>query len=232
MLSPQHEKTLLSQEFTFWVTYFKKSKDKQLEEFEDNLKQIANFSTADDFWTLYERMKRPSLLPRGCEFFLFKTGIKPLWGDVHNLKGGRFFISMKKTQVTDRTWEDLLIGLILAGQSQEKVNGVVLNVRQSEVIMSVWTKPLSESEKASYLKWLNETLLLSNEQMIDYKNHPNSDELIEKQERLIIEENERVKKKTEAHKKKTFSEQKELFDKSKDAEKLAKLIIEMDEEVD
>ena len=30
------ELTQLSQQFTFWFTFFKKSKDKQMEEFEDN----------------------------------------------------------------------------------------------------------------------------------------------------------------------------------------------------
>ena len=73
--------TKLSSEFTFWFTFFKKTKDKQLEEFEDNLKPIGSFGTAEEFWGIYQHMKRPNSLPRGCEFFLFKKDIKPLWED-------------------------------------------------------------------------------------------------------------------------------------------------------
>lgn len=75
------EITSLQHEYTFWFTYFKKTKDKQLEEFEDNLKPIGNFNNVEDFWSICQHMRRPSQLPRGCTFFLFKKNIKPMWED-------------------------------------------------------------------------------------------------------------------------------------------------------
>jgi len=75
------EITSLQHEYTFWITYFKKTKDKQLEEFEDNLKPIGNFNSVEDFWSINQHMRRPSQLPRGCTFFLFKKNIKPMWED-------------------------------------------------------------------------------------------------------------------------------------------------------
>ena len=48
-----NEPTPLNFEFTFWLTFFKKSKDKQLQEFEDNLKNLGNFDTVEGFWNIY-----------------------------------------------------------------------------------------------------------------------------------------------------------------------------------
>lgn len=192
---PQEDATKLCQPFTFWFTYFKKSKDKQLEEFEDNLKQISTFETAEEFWGIYQHMKRPDALPRGCEFFLFKKGIKPLWEDMANVGGGRFFLSMKKSGITNKVWEDLQIAMLMLGpDDQHGVNGVVLNVRTSEVILSVWTTALTEEQKNVSRTWLKEALDLPNEQIINYKDHPTDEQLLKKQETLIKEEEDRKKK--------------------------------------
>lgn len=193
--TPQSDLTYLHQYFTFWFTFFKKSKDKQMEEFEDNLKEIATFNTAEEFWGIYQHMKRPDALPRGCEFFLFKKGIRPLWEDMSNVGGGRFFLSMKKSGVTNKVWEDLLIAMILLKPEDfAKINGVVLNVRTSEVIMSIWTKALTEEELQDIKVWLKEVLDLPNEQIINYKKHPTDEQLLKKQEELVREEEERKKK--------------------------------------
>ena len=194
--------TKLNKEFTYWFTFFKKSKDKQLEEFEDNLKQLGSFSTAEEFWGIYQHMKRPNSLPRGCEFFLFKKGVKPLWEDTLNIGGGRFYISMKKSPVTNKIWEDLQISFILTDDSLDAINGVVLNVRTSEVFMSVWTKRHSDEVNAKIREWIKESLDLPNEQCIEYKNHPNNEQLVQKQENLVKEEEERKKRALELEKKK------------------------------
>jgi translation initiation factor 4E len=194
--------TKLNQEFTYWFTFFKKSKDKQLEEFEDNLKTIGTFSSAEEFWGIYQHMKRPNSLPRGCEFFLFKKGIKPLWEDGLNIGGGRFYISMKKSPVTNKIWEDLQIAFILTDAVLDAINGVVLNVRTSEVFMSVWTKRIPDDQISKIKEWIKESLDLPNEQCIEYKKHPNNEELIQKQEFLIKEEEDRQRKTIEMEQKK------------------------------
>ncbi|MCA6491375.1 MAG: hypothetical protein IM572_01760 [Chitinophagaceae bacterium] len=199
--------TKLNQEFTYWFTFFKKSKDKQLEEFEDNLKTIGTFSTAEEFWGIYQHMKRPNSLPRGCEFFLFKKGIKPMWEDTANIGGGRFYISMKKSLVTNKIWEDLQIAFILTDAELDAINGVVLNVRTSEVFMSVWTKRITDEQIAKIKEWIKDSLDLPNEQCIEYKKHPNNEQLIQKQEALTKEEEERIKRTQEMEKKKLEDEE-------------------------
>jgi translation initiation factor 4E len=147
-------------------------------------------------------MKRPNSLPRGCEFFLFKKGIKPLWEDGLNIGGGRFYISMKKSPVTNKIWEDLQIAFILTDAVLDAINGVVLNVRTSEVFMSVWTKRIPDDQISKIKEWIKESLDLPNEQCIEYKKHPNNEELIQKQEFLIKEEEDRQRKTIEMEQKK------------------------------
>jgi translation initiation factor 4E len=194
--------TKLNQEFTYWFTFFKKSKDKQLEEFEDNLKTVGTFSSGEEFWGIYQHMKRPNSLPRGCEFFLFKKGIRPLWEDGLNIGGGRFYISMKKSPVTNKIWEDLQMAFILTDSEFDCINGVVLNVRTSEVFMSIWTKKITDEQIVKIKEWIKVSLDLPNEQCIEYKKHPNNEELIQKQEFLIKEEEDRIQKELDMEKKK------------------------------
>lgn len=237
-----YEPHSLRQKFTFWVTYFKKSKDKQLEEFEDNLIPIHDFSTVEAFWSIYERMKRPNSLPRGCEFLLFKTGIKPLWEDVSNTGGGRFYFSMKKNQVTNRVWEDLQIAFLLATPEFEKLNGIVLNVRQAEVFLSVWTRKLDADEMGLYREWLRKSLDFPHEQLLEYKLHPNNEQLIQKQEKLTQEEIDRIKREAEFERKRQEDVEKKRARTGpnsqlgkttrREQDQIARLIQDMDEDMD
>jgi translation initiation factor 4E len=180
--------TKLPHEFTLWFTFFKKSKDKQLEEFEDNLKEISSFGTAEEFWGIYQHMKRPSSLPRGCEFFLFKKGIRPLWEDEANQGGGRFFISVKKNQSNNKLWEDFLIATLMLGKDMDAVNGVVLNVRTYEVFISVWTKPLDDEQMARIRNWMHTSMDMPPDITIEYRKHPTNEELAQKHEAIHKED--------------------------------------------
>ena len=209
-------------EYTFWFTFFKKTKDKQLEEFEDNLKKIGDFSTAEEFWGIYEHMKRPEALPRGCEYFLFRKNIRPLWEDPANIGGGRFYINMKKSPITNKIWEDLQIAFLLTKEEFFKICGIVMNVRTSEIILSIWTRVLNDIEKVKIRNWINTILEISNEQFIEYKKHPNTEQLIKKQEDLIKEEEDRKQKLIEQKQKEEAKIQKLLEEErlKDEAEKL------------
>lgn len=228
--------TKLNNQFTFWLTFFNKSKDKQLEEFEDNLKPLGTFSTVEGFWDMYQHMKRPFALPRGSEFFLFKAGIRPLWEDQANTGGGRFFISVKRSMLANKIWEDLLLALLLVDAAHNAINGVVLNVRTSEVFLSVWTAKLGDNETGPYRTWIKNALDLPIEQIIEYKKHPNSAQMIQRQENLIREEEERKKREIEAEKKREeeaerkrkLKEEREKNKEKNDREEIEKLALEIE----
>lgn len=60
---------------------------------------IANvtgeFCTVEDFWCYYNNMRRPSGLDANSNYHIFKTGVKPMWEDPHNAKGGKWILQLK-----------------------------------------------------------------------------------------------------------------------------------------
>eukprot|EP00484_Ammonia_sp_Unknown_P000900 CAMPEP_0197021834 /NCGR_PEP_ID=MMETSP1384-20130603/2731_1 /TAXON_ID=29189 /ORGANISM="Ammonia sp." /LENGTH=234 /DNA_ID=CAMNT_0042449747 /DNA_START=138 /DNA_END=842 /DNA_ORIENTATION=+ len=53
-----------------------------------NYKQIAQFSTVNEFWRLFNNIAPPSLLDSGSSYHLFKGKVKPAWEDKFNENGG------------------------------------------------------------------------------------------------------------------------------------------------
>lgn len=86
-------------------------------------------------------MKRPSLLPSVSDYHIFKKGIRPVWEDEANKRGGKWIVRLKKG-VADRYWEDLLLAMIgdQFAEAGDEVCGAVLSVRGGEDVLSVWTR--------------------------------------------------------------------------------------------
>lgn len=173
-----------------------------MEEFEDNLRKISDFNTAEEFWGIYQHMKRPNTLPRGCEFFLFRKGIKPLWEDEANFGGGRLYLSMKKDVITNKVWEDLQISMIISGELLDFLCGCVINIRTSEVFISVWIKECSDEKREEIKVWLQKNLELPNTNCIKWKKHPNTEQMKQKQKNLKDEAEAIRKKQAELERKK------------------------------
>ena len=102
---------------------------------------MCKFSTAQEFWKVYSHLKRPSALPTVSDYHFFKDGIRPVWEDEENKKGGKWIIRLKKG-VSDRYWEELLMAMIgdQFAEAAEEVCGAVLSVRSGEDVFSIWTK--------------------------------------------------------------------------------------------
>lgn len=110
-------------------------------EYEKTLHPVAAVGTVEDFFAVYSHLKRPSRLPLVSDYHLFRKGIRPIWEDAENRKGGKWIVRLKKG-VADRYWEDLLFGIIgdQFGDASDEVCGAVLSVRNGEDILSVWAR--------------------------------------------------------------------------------------------
>jgi translation initiation factor 4E len=97
--------------------------------------------TAQQFWKVYTHLKRPSSLPAVSDYHFFKEGIRPVWEDDENKRGGKWIMRLKKG-VSDRYWEDLLMAMVgdQFAEAGEEVCGMVLSVRSGEDVFSIWTK--------------------------------------------------------------------------------------------
>ena len=68
--------------------------------------QVMNFSTVEDFWSVFNHIEQASKLSPGADYSFFKLGIKPMWEDKANKKGGRWVISLDKgvKSIIDKLW--------------------------------------------------------------------------------------------------------------------------------
>jgi len=123
-----------------WNLFYRPPANK-FSDYEKSTLRLASISSVESFWTIYSHLKRPSLLPTVSDYHIFKDGIRPVWEDEANKKGGKWIVRLKKG-VADRYWEDLLLAIIGDQflEAGEEVCGAVLSVRSGEDVLSVWTK--------------------------------------------------------------------------------------------
>lgn len=123
-----------------WVVWYRPPTSKY-SDYEKSTIPLASFSTVGAFWTVYTHLKRPSALPSVSDYHIFKKGIRPVWEDEENKRGGKWIVRLKKG-VADRYWEDLLLAIVgdQFAEAGEEVCGAVLSVRSGEDVLSVWTR--------------------------------------------------------------------------------------------
>ncbi|XP_067000039.1 eukaryotic translation initiation factor 4E1-like [Anabrus simplex] len=131
--------------WTLW--YFENDRNKTWEE---NQREILSFDTVEDFWSLYHHIRTASELRQGCDYSLFKKGIRPMWEDEANKNGGRWLVNLDKKQrgqELDRIWLELLLGLIgeAFDEHGEEVCGAVINIRAKGDKIGLWTADASKA---------------------------------------------------------------------------------------
>jgi translation initiation factor 4E len=86
----------LQHKWTLWYDDPALAKANPKENWEDNLKKIATFESVEDFWGLLNNLKKPSEIPAGSNYHLFKEGIKPMWEVEENKTGGKWTYSQDR----------------------------------------------------------------------------------------------------------------------------------------
>ena len=112
------------------------------EKYELQVKKIADFDTIEDFWSIFQHLRKPDSCIPGIEYFMFKEQIKPLWEDENNKNGGRFSIKLKHGYTTI-IWEEMifaLIGGILPKEMKDQINGIVVTSRKEFNTLQIWFK--------------------------------------------------------------------------------------------
>ncbi|KAJ4293376.1 hypothetical protein N0V90_008659 [Kalmusia sp. IMI 367209] len=123
-----------------WVIWYRPPTPKN-SDYEKSTKALCRMSTVQDFWKVFTHLKRPSTLPTVSDYHFFKEGIRPVWEDEENKRGGKWIMRLKKG-VADRYWEELLMAMTGGEfmEATEEVCGFVLSVRSGEDVFSIWTK--------------------------------------------------------------------------------------------
>lgn len=83
------------------------SSDKSKDEYERSIQQIGTFGTIEDFWNMFGYIVRPSdafvASAIATDIHMFRSGVKPLWEDPANRRGGKWVVRLKKGWVA-RYW--------------------------------------------------------------------------------------------------------------------------------
>uniref|UniRef100_A0A1B0FDF9 eIF-4F 25 kDa subunit n=1 Tax=Glossina morsitans morsitans TaxID=37546 RepID=A0A1B0FDF9_GLOMM len=136
----------LQNTWTLW--YLENDRTKS---WEDMQNEIMSFDTVEDFWSLYNHIKPPSDIKIGCDYSLFKKGIRPMWEDAANKKGGRWVITLNRSPKAevDNLWLDVLLCLIgETFEHSDQVCGAVVNIRNKNNKISIWTANGDKKEAA------------------------------------------------------------------------------------
>ncbi|XP_069685479.1 eukaryotic translation initiation factor 4E type 2 isoform X1 [Periplaneta americana] len=164
-------------QYAYWLWFSRRSPGKQasLQNYDQNLKLIGRFASVEQFWALYGHLVRPSDLQSHSDFHLFKVGIKPMWEDEANQRGGKLILRLRKG-LASRCWENLVLAMLgeqfMVG---EEICGAVVSIRYQEDIISVWNKTASDSSTTARIRdTLRRVLNLPPNTVLEYKTHNDS----------------------------------------------------------
>lgn len=116
---------------------------------EANLRTIGSYSTVETFFGCFAKLHRPSQLERHSSYHLFKDGIKPMWEDPRNAKGGKWTITFRQRNpaLVDRSWLWLVLGLIGEEMDgEDETCGAVCSVKPRGDRISLWVRDMSGVE--------------------------------------------------------------------------------------
>lgn len=128
----------LEHSWTFWFDN-PSGKSKQAA-WGSSIRPIYTFSTAEDFWSVYNNIHHPSKLAVGADFHCFKNKIEPKWEDPICANGGKWTMSFSRGK-SDTCWLYTLLALI--GEQfdyGDEICGAVINVRVRQEKIALWTR--------------------------------------------------------------------------------------------
>jgi len=136
----------LENEWSFWYdkrpAAGKRVRGEQ-ESYESNLREVGNFGTVEDFWRYYNHMVKPSRIENNSNYHFFKKGIKPMWEDAQNVKGGKWVLTIKSNDknTADTLWENVVLALV--GETLDtgdEICGAVFSKRKAGDRIAVWNR--------------------------------------------------------------------------------------------
>ncbi len=146
-----------------------------MKEYEEQITPFGSFKSVESFWGIYNHLVRADAIPAhaaSTDVLVFKEGIKPMWEDPANTRGGQLVLRVPK-QFTARCWELLLMALV--GEQFDtghELCGVVLSVRYREDKIAVWNRNADNSDaKVKIEQTVRKVLSLPEQVTMEYKRH-------------------------------------------------------------
>ena len=159
----------LENKFVFWYHIINNTPSDQ--DYKAQIKKLAQFDTLENFWAIFQYLKKPDDIKQPIEFQLFKEGIAPMWEDDQNKNGGRIALKLRK-EYSNLVWEELVfafIGGYFAKEIKDEINGLVINCKKDFNTLQIWTKSFSDEVTSGIEKNIREILSIPKEVVLDIK---------------------------------------------------------------
>jgi len=136
------QKHPLQTPWTLWYHNPPKEGEKSatVEDYAAHFTQVYTFQYVEDFWSVFNHIKPPTLLATGSCYYIMKEGIRPEWEDPRNITGGEWMLPFlrKKSNVND-WWVNLAMALI--GEffdDGDIITGGCVAVRKTQFRLNIW----------------------------------------------------------------------------------------------
>ena len=109
-------------------------------DYENQVKKLSTFSTIEDFWKIFQHLKKPEELNTGIEIDLFKNEIKPVWEEEVNKNGGKIALKLNKN-FTSIIWEELIFAFIggnFPDNIKNEINGILISSKKEFNVLQIW----------------------------------------------------------------------------------------------
>ncbi|GAB9472520.1 hypothetical protein Gpo141_00009696 [Globisporangium polare] len=160
-----------------WVLWYDNPKKRHsTETWEENLKNVYAFSTVEDFWCLYNNVLSPTKLAIGSNYHLFKEGIRPMWEDPINAKGGKWIFTNARSRKArlDECWLHVMLSLIGETlQDDDDICGAVVSVRKAQDRIAIWSATAdAEDRQRAIGRGFRQALVdFGKNEMLKYQSH-------------------------------------------------------------
>ena len=128
-----------------------------------------------------KKLKKPKngliqskLFPNFTSFnfdFQFIDGVKPMWEDEGNKKGGHISMLLKK-DATTIIWEELVLALVggdIPNTIKDEINGVVVQVREKKNFVQIWFRNYQSNIITELEQWVKQLLQVPEEARLEIK---------------------------------------------------------------
>jgi len=129
-----------------WTMYYDPPKGKGGGNWKDNVKKVLAFDTVEDFWCMYNNLRKPSELATGSNYHMFKEDVFPEWEDPRNKRGGKWVFTPRAGQDLDELWLNTILAMIgeLFEHADEICGAVVSKRSGGKTKICLWTKNADE----------------------------------------------------------------------------------------
>ncbi|OLY84490.1 Eukaryotic translation initiation factor 4E [Smittium mucronatum] len=162
----------LHNEWTLW--YDNPGKKINQSTWTQNLKSIVTVKTVEDFWGVMNNVYPANEIPLGANYHMFKSGIKPMWEDPANAKGGKWSVTFSRAQ-GDRIndiWINSILGIIGENYPHpEEICGIVFSNRKICFRFGLWLKSFSDPSVVEAIGLKFKELLGDNIDKVEFQVH-------------------------------------------------------------